>query len=87
LALRSSPELLVHEHQADAPLIKAMAEALVARAGLPAKKAKLVARLSVEMTTHYLDMWLIEKSMRTSAMIDELKVAVFAYLALYLDKD
>ncbi len=85
LALKSSPALQIYERLTDEPLIKAVSEALVVRAGLPMKRAKLIARLAVEMATLHLDIWSIEGRFRNTKIIDEAKTAVTAYLAIYLD--
>ncbi len=86
LAIRSSPELAEREHAAALRVTGRLAERLVQVAHLPPARAALVARCAVEIGNAFQDIWSLESDPADTAVIEETKRAVLAYLSPYFDQ-
>jgi hypothetical protein len=85
LAIRSSPDLAEREHAAALRVTGRLAERLIEVAGLEPARANLVARCAVEIGNAFQDIWSFEAAASDSAVIEETKRAVTAYLAPYFE--
>ena len=86
LAIRSSPDLAEREHAAALRVTGRLAERLIEVAGLEPARANLVARCAVEIGNAFQDIWSFEAGASDSAVIEETKRAVIAYLAPYFER-
>ena len=86
LAIRSSPDLAAREHAAALRVTGRLAERLIEVAGLEPARANLVARCAVEIGNAFQDIWSFEAGASDSAVIEETKRAVIAYLAPYFER-
>jgi AcrR family transcriptional regulator len=84
LAMRSSPDLLEHDHKQSIEIAGTLANELV-QAGLKPEKALLVARCAIESMTAILDLWSIESKGKDDRILEQAKLLVCGYLAQHLD--
>jgi AcrR family transcriptional regulator len=86
-AMRSTPDLLGHDLQGARQAAQIIAAELVRRGRTSADEAAVVARCCVEMLGALLDFWSIEARRKDPRIIVQMKAALSAYLAPYLDAE
>ena len=82
-AMRSSPDLAALDQKANADLSAWLGGQLQRLTGLPPRRAKVVARMMVELEVALLDWWETPEVSHDAEILRETKAVLKAYLAVY----